>query len=54
MSLLVVPVDKFGSLFELGTPGKSYVALVLRLRRIPGVPAIATKSRNSCHSFAIS
>jgi hypothetical protein len=21
-----------------GTPGKSYVALVLRLRRIPGVP----------------
>jgi hypothetical protein len=26
------------SAHEAGTPGKSYVALVLRLRSIPGVP----------------
>jgi hypothetical protein len=35
-------------LFSSGTPGKSYVAVVLRLRRIPGVPDPLRLSTHYC------
>jgi hypothetical protein len=35
------------TLWTSGTPGKSYVALVLRLRSIPGVPVVGVGGKQT-------